>query len=174
MVESLPRFNFELVKQGIGNPITFKLSDITDAMRLQLQNYSLANSNLRYWSFEIEEWFASDPDLNDYSIYHLCIQYPNSQTFAGHIQNVALPALFGNSSVLLASSGVEKSIATGTPHVGGKGSGEFVFARSSNAANAATFNTDDITLVLRDQSGNAVGATCKIKYKLRYKEYVAF
>jgi hypothetical protein len=174
MVEALPRFSFELIKQGIGNPIAFKLSDITDAMRAQLQNYTLAVGKLKYWSFQIDEWFSSDNTLMDYNVYHLCLTFPNSQQFSGHIQNLNLASGFGSNVILVASSGVGKSMDTGTPFIGGNGSGEFVFTKSADATLAANYNSDDIVLTVRDQNGNAVTADNKFKIKLKYKEYVSF
>ena len=43
-MDIIPNFKFKLMKQGFGNPISFKLSDITDDLKANLHNYNSTNS----------------------------------------------------------------------------------------------------------------------------------
>ena len=166
-----PNFSYELVKQGAGNPVSFQLADVTDALRSQLNNYTLASGNIKAWSLEVEEWFLSDANLNDFTTYYLCMQIPASHVFAGHIQNVG--TLFTD-QIVLAGSGVSKSVETGIPYIDSKfGFNSYVFNKAAGAA-GETSQSDQIVLTVKDAQGNSVPNSAKFKIKIRYREYIRF
>lgn len=172
-MEQLPNFSYELVKQGNGNPVHFALGDITEETRSALHKYSLEKAaKLRYWTFSIEEWFVSDPGLNDFSTYNLCLVIPASHVFVGHVQNV--DSTF-KGSIVLASSGVSRANATGIPFIGNRYANDslnYIFTQNKDLSD--TYLTDDIVLIVKDHIGNDISSTAHIKYKITYKEHMLF
>jgi hypothetical protein len=79
--------------------------------------------------------------------------------------------------VIIASAGLTRSIDTGTPFIsvryGDKNASGYVFTKAAGTA-GATYNADELTLVVLDQNGNALANTAKFKIKLKYKEFLSF
>ena len=98
-MNTYPRFNYSIVKQGVANTHSIVLgNDVSDVNRTLINKYELAEVQLQFFTLCIESWFVSELDLSEYMTYSLILTLPDSIIPLGQVSTAG--SAFTNKIVL--------------------------------------------------------------------------